>query len=205
MTSLVVTGSDTGVGKTVAAAWLCHQWGGAYFKPIQCGRNTGGKSDSDIIRALGASVAQEPLFDLTAPRSPHEASQKEGVRITLDALTLPPCDKPLIIEGAGGIMVPLNDKEFMLDAFALWNAPVILVVRTRLGTLNHSFLSLQALRLAGLEILGLICVGEEDNANMKSLEIYGKTQILAHIPPLNPLNEQNLTAIKPSMALENLL
>ena len=188
---MIVTGSDTNVGKTVVAAWLLHHGGGAYWKAIQCGRDENGADDSSRVASLGGTIAAPPAYDFQLARSPHEAAAAEGITIALDQLTPPiPDDAPLIIEGAGGVMVPLNDSQFMIDAFALWQASAIVVARTALGTINHTCLTLQALRLHGIEVAGVVLVGDADDENASAIEHYGDVSVVGHLPFHQPLSEE---------------
>ena len=186
---MIVTGSDTNVGKTVVAAWLLHHRFGAYWKAIQCGRDEGGADDSFHVASLGGTIAAPPAYDFALARSPHEAAAAEGVTIELDQLTPPNCEAPLIIEGAGGVMVPLNDSQFMIDAFVSWQASAIVVARTALGTINHTCLTLQALRLHGIEVAGVVLVGDSDDENARAIEHYGDVSVVGHLPFHQPLSE----------------
>ena len=208
--ALFVTGTDTNVGKTVAAAWLVQLLAARYWKPIQ----TGAVSDSDtatVQQLAGISPAQAghrllpPRYLYDDPVSPHEAARRQGAVIALEALQMPshpdPADRgggSLVIEGAGGLLVPLNRDAYIIDLIAQLAVPVVLVTRGTLGTLNHTLLSLQALRARGLGILGLIVVGSYQPAeNRQALKLYGGVPILAELPWLDPLTPQALAAIPP--------
>ena len=190
-----VTGTDTGVGKSVACAWLLHRWQASYWKPIQAGVEP--ESDTAFVRRLsGLPVPRfhPPAYTLALPRSPHEAARKEGVEIRMDRLMLPSDNRPLIVEGAGGVMVPLNDHHLMLDLMAHLGLPVIVVARTALGTINHTLLSLTCLRHRGIPLEGVILNGPPDPDNRQAIAHYGQVTILAEIPPLQPLNAGSLMA-----------
>jgi dethiobiotin synthetase len=129
---------------------------------------------------------------LTTPCSPHEAARIDGVRIEPAKLTLPPGDGPLIVEGAGGALVPVNDDTLYADLFAAWRLPVILVARTTLGTINHSLLSLEALRSRELEVAGIIFSGEENPASEEAIVRFGRCRHLGRLPQLVPLTPSTL-------------
>ncbi len=146
---IIVAGTDTDVGKTVFAAALTHALGAYYWKPVQAGFDpdeTGRMcGDGDRAARLGAIPAERRVpdaYSLQTPCSPHLAAEIDGVAIDPDALELPQVDGPLVVEMAGGLMVPLNRETTFLDVIARWNAPVVLVARTKLGTINHSLLSI---------------------------------------------------------------
>jgi dethiobiotin synthetase len=187
MSRYVVTGTDTGVGKTVVAAGLAGHLGARYWKPVQAGLNE--ETDSDVVRRLVGTRAQilPEAWRLTTPCSPHLAARIDGVRIDPDALALPSADGPLIVEGAGGVLVPVNDDTLYVDLFAAWRLPVILVARTTLGTINHSLLSLEALRSRGLEVAGVIFSGEENAASEAAISQFGQCRHLGRLPWLDPL------------------
>jgi dethiobiotin synthetase/malonyl-CoA O-methyltransferase len=197
---IFVTGTDTGVGKTVASAWLCLHTGADYWKPIQTGFNPPEQADRDsgeVARLSGARVHPERHL-LRLARSPFEAATAEGLRIGLDDLVPPRTDRPLVMEGAGGVLVPLNEDQTMLDLMAHLAAPVMVVARTGLGTINHTCLTLQALRARHLFVMGVILCGEADQQNRDAIERFGNVRVLAHIPPLAPLTRETLQRVAPS-------
>jgi dethiobiotin synthetase len=189
----VVTGTDTGVGKTVIAAGLTGHLGARYWKPIQAGLDE--ESDSDAVRRLteGRARVLPEGYRLTTPCSPHEAARIDGVRIDPARLALPAGDGPLVIEGAGGVLVPVNDEALAIDLFAAWGLPVILVARTALGTINHSLLSLEALRARGLDVAGVVFSGEENAASEAAICAFGRCAHLGRLPRLDPLSPTTLT------------
>ncbi|GAB4535480.1 MAG: dethiobiotin synthase [Ruegeria sp.] len=162
MTAVIVTGTDTGVGKTVFSAGLTAALGAQYWKPVQSGLED--ETDSQIVARLSGQPVLPEAYLLNLPASPHLSAEAEGVEIDLDRLTLPQTDGPLVVEGAGGVMVPLNRQAYYLDLFARWQAPVILVARTALGTINHTTLSLMALRGAGCPVVGVVFIGDPEPA-----------------------------------------
>lgn len=162
MTTVIVTGTDTGVGKTVFSAGLTVALGAQYWKPVQSGLEE--ETDSQIVARLSGQPVLPEIYLLSLPASPHLSAEAEGVEIDLDRLTLPQTDGPLVVEGAGGVMVPLTRQAYYLDLFARWQAPVILVARTALGTINHTTLSLMALRGAGCPVVGVAFIGDPEPA-----------------------------------------
>jgi len=200
-----VTGTDTDVGKTVASAWLCLHTGADYWKPVQTGYAPTAMDDRDagtVARLSGARVHPERHL-LSLPRSAHEAAATEGLRLSLDDFRLPRTDRPLVIEGAGGVLAPLNEDETMLDLMAHLAAPVLVVARTALGTINHTCLTLQALRGRHLPVLGVILCGapgcdESGPANCQAIEHFGNVRVLGHIPPLAPLTREALLRLAPA-------
>jgi dethiobiotin synthetase len=187
MSRYVVTGTDTGVGKTVVAAGLAGHFGARYWKPVQAGLDE--ETDSDAVRRLTEGRAQvlPEGYRLTTPCSPHEAARIDGVAIERKALALPQGDTPLIVEGAGGVLVPVSADTLYADLFADWGLPVILAARTALGTINHSLLSLEALRARGIEVAGVIFSGDENAASEAAIVRFGQCRHLGRLPRLDPL------------------
>jgi dethiobiotin synthetase len=192
-TRIIVTGTDTGIGKTVFAAGLTRLLDGYYFKPVQAG--LGEETDTTVVQRLSGLPADRMLSEvwrLNAPASPHLAAERDGVIIDPAALSLPALDRPLIIEGAGGLMVPLTRDVLYIDVFATWCAPVALCARTALGTLNHTLLSLEALQRRGIPILGIALIGDAHADNERTLREMGRVPILGTLPRLDPLTSQSL-------------
>jgi malonyl-CoA O-methyltransferase len=190
VTGVFVTGTDTGVGKTIAAACLARAWQAGYWKPVQTGLATG-DDDTETVAALAGLPAERvvaPVYSLQAPLSPHAAAELEGVRIVMDAIALPRMAHPLVVEGAGGLYVPLNDRDFMIDLMAKLALPVLLVARSTLGTINHTLLSLAALRSRRLPIAGVILDGPPNAGNRAAIEGFGQVRVLAELPRVDPLD-----------------
>ena len=194
-TRIIVTGTDTGIGKTVFAAGLTRLLDGYYFKPVQAG--LGEETDTAVVQRLSALPVQRMLpevWRLNTPASPHLAAERDGVTIDPTALNLPTLDRPLIVEGAGGLMVPLTRDVLYIDVFATWHAPVVLCARTALGTLNHTLLSLEALQRRGIPTLGIALIGDAHADNERTLREMGRIPILGRLPRLDPLTPQSLAA-----------
>lgn len=188
-----ITGTDTGVGKTVVSAILQAGLGYAYWKPVQSGLEEAG--DTEVVRSLTglpAAFFLPEAYRLQLPASPHISAAAEGLKIDMEKLVLPDYQGPLLVEGAGGLMVPLNDTSLMLDLIKRFELPVLLVSRSTLGTINHTLLSLEALRSRQIEVLGVIVNGEKNPANCKAIEHYGKTNVIAQIEPLADLSPQSI-------------
>ena len=192
---IIVSGTDTGIGKTVFAAGLTHLLDGVYFKPVQAGLE--GETDTEVVQRLSGLPALRMLpeiWRLTTPASPHLAAERDGVTIDPQALILPALDRPLIVEGAGGLMVPLTRDVLYIDVFATWRAPVVLCARTALGTLNHTLLSLVALERRHIPILGIVLIGDAHADNERTLKEMGRVPVLGRLPFLSPLTPQTLSA-----------
>jgi dethiobiotin synthetase len=187
----VITGTDTDIGKTVFAAALAGAIGARYWKPIQAGLD--GETDSQAVARLSGVQTLPEAYRLKLAASPHQAAAAENVTIDTDSL-LPPFADPLVIEGAGGLMVPLNRSTLNIDVFARWGLPLILCARTVLGTINHTLLSVEAIRLRNISLHGIVFIGEE-NAESESiiLEKSGAGR-LGRLPIIAPLNRESLAA-----------
>ncbi|WEX91521.1 dethiobiotin synthase (plasmid) [Sinorhizobium garamanticum] len=190
---LVITGTDTDVGKTVFAAALTDALSGYYWKPVQSGLE--GERDSETVRRLGQIAAHHILpeaYRLTTPASPHLAARIDSVTIRPDSLSPPAIDAPLVIEGAGGLMVPLTDQTIFADVFARWRIPVVLCARTGLGTINHTLLSLEALRARSIPVIGVAFIGDDEADTQGTIAALGQVSVLGRLPRLNPLTPDAL-------------
>ena len=192
MKGFVVTGTDTEIGKTVFAAALAGHLGARYWKPVQAGLDDG--SDRETVAALSGQTVLPEAYRLTTPCSPHQAAAIDGVTIDPARLALPEGEGPLVIEGAGGVLVPLGEDLLYADLFARWGLPVVLVARTLLGTINHSLLSLEALRARGVPIAGIAFVGDENAESERVICAIGHTRRLGRLPWLDPLDAVTLRA-----------
>jgi dethiobiotin synthetase len=192
---IVVTGTDTGIGKTVFAAGLTRLLDAAYWKPIQSGLDT--ETDTEVVRRL-AGLDSERLvpeaWRLRLPASPHLAAENDRVRIDPAGLNPPPLNRLLVIEGAGGLMVPLTRDVLYIDVFARWGAPVVLCARTSLGTLNHTLLSLEALRRRMIPVIGVALIGAPHADNARTIEEMGRVRVLGRLPHLDPLTGATLAS-----------
>lgn len=193
--TIVVTGTDTGIGKTVFAAGLTVLLDGVYWKPVQSGIEE--ETDSEIVARLAGLPGDRVLpetWRLKEPLSPHRAAELDGVEIDADALALPVTQQPLVVEGAGGLMVPVNRRTLYIDVFARWAAPVVLCARTGLGTINHTLLSIEALRSRAVPLLGVAFVGDEMVDTQRTIAEMGKVRVLGRLPRLEALTPGTLLA-----------
>jgi dethiobiotin synthetase len=169
MKKIFVTGIGTDVGKTVVSAVLVEALKADYWKPVQTGSFF--SRDTTEVRRIVSNTKSKfhpETYSLKQPMSPHAAAELEGVEIQMDQLTLPATNNHLIIEGAGGLMVPLNRKFFMIDLIQKFNAEVILVVKNYLGSINHTLLSIELLKQRGIKVLGII-INEEPHELSESI------------------------------------
>lgn len=188
-----VTGTDTNVGKTVVSAMLTLGLQATYWKPIQSGLEP--ITDTEYVRqvtGLDDSHFLSETFRLTEPLSPHASAAIDGVEIHLSDFQLPAIDRPLVVEGAGGLMVPLNDRDYIIDLIKQFNLPVCLVARSSLGTINHTLLSIAQLRRYEIPILGVILNGEKNPSNRAAIAHYGQVPILGELEPLDAIDPVTL-------------
>jgi dethiobiotin synthetase len=195
MQTFVVTGTNTGIGKTIFSAGLTGFLNGVYWKPIQAGLD--GKTDSEYVAELTAPLRANILpevYRLKTPASPHLAARIDGINIDINALSLPKvsADQPLVVEGAGGLMVPLTQDILLIDIFEHWNVPVILCASTILGTINHTLLSLEALQKRCIPVLGIAFIGAPEPDTFSLIHMYSGIPILGRLPWLSPLTPETL-------------
>jgi len=177
-----VTGTDTGVGKTVLSAALLLRYPDAtYWKPIQ----TGSDDDTAEVRRLSGGRVIDKGIRLPDPVSPHLAAQRAGVTIDLNRL-IPPSGL-CVVEGAGGVLVPVNESQLMADFMVKLGLPILIATRSTLGTINHTLLTLEALRARSLKIAGVVMIGDRNSDNLAAIEYYGKVPVLAEMPRFDPL------------------
>ena len=191
MSRIVVTGTDTGIGKTVFAAGLCGLLGARYWKPVQSGLPT----DSEVVAELSGAEVIPETYRLKLPASPHQAAEEEGIEIDTDALVPPDGERPLVIEGAGGLMVPLTRQTLFIDVVARWNLPLVLCARTTLGTINHTLLSLEAIRSRNIPLLGVAFIGEANDESEGIIIEKSGARRLGRLPPITPLTPGRLTGV----------
>jgi len=187
--TFVITGTDTDVGKTVFAAALTAALGASYWKPVQAGL-AGGTDSATVARIGGVDHARilPERHRLTIPASPHYSAAQEGVVIARDDFAIPQVDGPLIIEGAGGALVPVNPELLFADLFSHWALPVIIVASTRLGTINHSLLTIEALRSRDVPIHGIAFIGPEHADSEQIICQIGKISRLGRLPWIDDLS-----------------
>ena len=184
MKGVFVTGTDTGVGKTVVSACLVRAWEADYWKPVQTGIDVE-ETDTDAVARLArvpVGRLHAPAFSLGPPLSPHLAAERSGVEIPLAELALPASPRPIVVEGAGGALVPLNPRQTMTDLMGALGLPVIVVAADRLGAINHTLLTLELLRGRGLPVAGVILTGDRFGDNAEAIARHGGGAILARLP-----------------------
>jgi dethiobiotin synthetase len=186
---LVICGTDTDVGKTIVSALFVQGLKASYWKPVQSGTEGGGDRQR-VIDLLGLPKErwQQEAYAFQAPVSPHWAAEREGRCIDPEQLKLPDIDGPLVVETAGGLMVPLTRHWLQIQQLERWKLPVVLVARSELGTLNHTLLSLEALRGRNIAIIGLVINGPPHTDNSRTLNELGAVPLLCELPPLVELN-----------------
>jgi len=185
----VVSGTDTDIGKTVFCAGLAGMLGARYWKPVQAGI----PGDSETVAQLAGVEILPEAWRLKLPASPHQAAAEEGIEIAPDSLVPP--DGPVVIEGAGGLMVPLTRTTLFLDVFARWRLPLILCARTRLGTINHTLLSIEAVRSRNIPLHGVAFIGDTNPESEKIITEIGKVRRLGRLPVIAPLTAARLKAV----------
>lgn len=193
-----ITGTDTAVGKTTVAALLCAALDAMYWKPIQTGTRDG-TDRATVIRlaALPRNRTLPEVYRFSPPVSPHLAAQRAGIRIELRRIQFPKiaAHENLIVEGAGGALVPINSTQLMTDLMLRLSLPVILVSRTALGTINHTLLSIAALRASRLDLRGVVMVGRPNRANRRAIEHYGGIGVVGAVPFLPKINRGTLLQV----------
>ena len=188
-----VTGTDTDVGKTVVSAMLMSGLDATYWKPIQAGLDE--ETDTQFVQRVSGSAGNRIIperYRLTTPMSPHAAADIDGVQISLSDFTLPEFStKHFIIEGAGGLIVPINWKHTVLDMIKFLNIPVLLVARSGLGTLNHTLLSLRTLSEYGISVFGVVLNGPKHQSNKETIEHFGEIEVF-ELETLSKIDVGNL-------------
>lgn len=192
---IFVTGIDTGIGKTVVSAVLVEKLQADYWKPVQSGDLD--QSDSMKVQSLVSNPGSQfhpETYRLTQPFSPHKSARLDGIKISLERFSMPQTTRPLIIEGAGGLMVPLNEKDLMTDLIRRFDAGVIVVSKNYLGSINHTLLTLEMLKARALPVRGLIFNGAEDPDSENAIVRHSGIACLGRIPALPVLNKESIRA-----------
>ncbi len=202
----IICGTDTDVGKTLISSFLVRGLNCYYWKPIQSGIE--GETDSEYVRRVSQISPKKILkeaYIFNTPVSPHWAAEIDNVKIIKSTLNLPKISKTLLIETAGGLMVPITRDFLQIDQIKIWKLPVILVCRSALGTLNHTLLSIEALRKRNIPILGLIVNGKNHFDNPKTLKLFSGLPILAEFPMIKNLSVDNLDLLWKNLKMEKKL
>lgn len=188
---LVIAGIGTDVGKTVIAAIVAEALHAVYWKPIQAGGLEA--SDSHRVVELTKNVRILPeLYRFTQPKSPHAAAHSDGIEVDLNLLKVP-VERPLVIEGAGGLMVPINHNAFTFaDLYSQWNLPLVLVSRHYLGSINHTLLTVEVLKQRRIPILGIVFIG--DNLESESIILKATSlEAIATVPEVHEVDRSFVT------------
>ncbi|HKX64382.1 MAG TPA: dethiobiotin synthase [Rhizomicrobium sp.] len=185
----IVTGTDTDVGKTVFCAGLAAMLGARYWKPVQAGFPT----DSQTVAALARVEVLPEAYRLKLACSPHQAAAEEG--ITIDPDRLVPPEGAVVIEGAGGLMVPLTRQTLFIDVFARWKIPLIVCARTKLGTINHTLLSITAIRARSIPLHGVAFIGDANDESERIISEIGQVKRLGRLPVIEPLSAGRLAGV----------
>lgn len=190
---IFVTGTDTGIGKTLVSAMLMSALDATYWKPIQAGLEE--ETDTEFVQRNSEVPSQKIIpetYRLVTPMSPHAAADIDQVHISLEDFRIPEFKTShLIIEGAGGLWVPVNWKESILDLIVFLEIPVLLVARSELGTLNHTLLSLEALRSRNIKVVGVILNGQKHQSNKETIEHFGEVPVW-ELEPLEKVDFKTL-------------
>ncbi|WP_411272796.1 dethiobiotin synthase [Daejeonella sp.] len=189
---IFITGIGTGIGKTIASAVLVENLQADYWKPVQSGDLD--YTDTDKVKELVSntrSVFHPEAYRLTQPFSPHKSAELDGVQIDLKKIILPETENLLIIEGAGGLLVPLNDRDLMIDLIKKFDAEVVLVSQNYLGSINHTLMSAEILKSRNINLSVIIFCGDENANSEKIIAKHSNTKII-RIPFFSELNRKNL-------------
>lgn len=219
---IFVTGTDTNVGKTVVCAWLVHHLQADYWKPVQCGdlHHTDAMEVARLSKKLPhklphvitskeetyqSGVIHPEAYQFTQSLSPHLAAEKNGITIDLTKIQIPATKNRLIIEGAGGVLVPVNRHQYMTDMIKYLNARVLVVSRGTLGTINHTCLTLEYMRAKGMAVMGVIINGVSEKSNRESIEYFGRVKVLAELPFMHHLDHADLSSHEMTQKTRDLL
>ena len=202
----IICGTDTDIGKTLISSFFVKGLNSFYWKPIQSGIES--QTDSETVEKL-AQVSKEKIikeaYVFTKPLSPHWAAEIDKKTINFDKLRLPKVQGSLIVETAGGLMVPITRNFLQIDQIKQWNLPVILVCKSSLGTLNHTLLSIEALERRNIEILGLVVNGKKHLDNPKTLVDFSGIPLIAEFPYINKMDSNNLDILWKELDIKNKL
>jgi len=192
---IFITGIGTGIGKTIISAIIVEKLKADYWKPIQ----SGDLETSDTLTVAGlisnkVSIFHPETYRLSQPFSPHKSAAIDGVLIDADKFIIPETANALVIEGAGGLMVPLNNQFLIIDLIKQLNVEVVLVSKNYLGSINHTLLSISALKQWEIPIKGIIFNGSEDNYSEEYIVNYTGIEVLGHVPDYNIINKQTIIA-----------
>lgn len=198
-----ITGIGTEIGKTIVSAILVEKLKADYWKPIQSGDLE--NSDTKKVKSLisnQSTIFHPEAYQLTQPYSPHYSAAIDGVEIKLQEINIPKTDRPLIIEGAGGLMVPLNAQDLMIDLIKKLNTEVILVSKNYLGSINHTLLSIEALKNRGISIKGLIFNGISNASTEEIIAKISGVSVIGRIPKLEIIDQNSIKSVTEKITLD---
>lgn len=197
-----VTGTDTDVGKTIVSAILVNKFKANYWKPIQCGKNKNNLSDSQVVKKLVINSSQKVFkesYFFSEPISPNLAARRNNIKISLEIVLndFNKLEKPVIVEGAGGVLVPINNEKFVIDLIKIFKLPIIVVAKTRLGTINHTLLTINALNTKNQIIYGIIFVGKKNSQVQETILSFSRKKKkniknLGRIPIIKKITKDNI-------------
>tara|TARA_Y100000589_G_scaffold199300_1_gene188147 strand:- start:1955 stop:2614 length:660 start_codon:yes stop_codon:yes gene_type:complete len=202
----IVCGTDTDIGKTLISAFLVRGLNSFYWKPIQSG--TENETDSEYVRRVSRVNNKQILkeaYIFSSPVSPHWAAEIDQKEVRKSALNLPKINQNLVVETAGGLMVPLTRDFLQIDQMKTWDLPVIIVCRSSLGTLNHTLLSIEALRKRKIKIMGLIVNGKKHLDNPKTLHNFSGLPIIAEFPWIEDFSTYKLDILWQELHMQETL
>jgi dethiobiotin synthetase len=184
--NIFVTGTDTDAGKTIISSWICVHTKAKYWKPIQ----TGNDSDSQIVKELSPKTKIIPnAYQLKVPLSPFDSANLDNSKIDINKLTENKYDK-IVIEGAGGALVPISENFYMADLIKSSNSKVVIVAKSKLGFLNHIFLTVESLKARDIGILGIIVNGEVEKFLIETIEKFSALKVLQVMPYMENIKAQ---------------
>jgi dethiobiotin synthetase len=189
MNPFFITGIDTDSGKTLASAILCEALSADYWKPIQAGL----PKDSDTVKNLisnNKTIIHPERYLLKTPASPHAAAKMDNVTISLDDFKLPSTTNKIVVEGAGGCLVPINETDFIIDLILKLEANVVLVADLYLGSINHTLLTVEALKRRNLQIKGIIFNGQSNPESERIILQHAKVPCLFKIYQEEQIDKQ---------------
>lgn len=193
MRKIFVSGIGTGIGKTVVSAILCEALQADYWKPVQAGNL--GNTDSMVVRGLlsnGVSRIHPESYLLSQPMSPHAAAATDRISIDLNRIIAPETENTLVIEGAGGLMVPLNQKSLIIDLIISLEAEVVLVSQNYLGSINHTILSAEILRSKNIHCLGIVFNGEKNGFSETAILDFSKMKFIGRVNTEKEFNKETI-------------
>ncbi len=192
-----IAGTGTDVGKTVVSSWMLVHLGADYWKPVQSGMNQIDRATAREISGLTPDHFHPSTYELVDPLVPIESARRMGITLDHNRFVMPVTPRPLLVEGAGGLMVPINEEFLMIDLIAKLGLPIVLVCSSKIGTINHTLLSLEAIRSRKLPLLGVVMNGPLLSYNKEAVESFGQVKVLAEIPQMESITADKLRSIRP--------